>query len=180
MKKPLFVAAGFCLIYLMGLSQKVAKEKKDDHDMQGMFIDLNTTNLVDLCYDSIRHKTLNLSNAREIYFFINPETGDTIYGRGGYIVNGLVMRGNDNRYHLNPKLVVVENGQLKTRSNGAVIKNSGYLIKNINCNLKDGPILSQYGSKKRDLKSKTDSQDDKKMEGKVKNESAKNFAKDKS
>ncbi len=127
---------------------------------------------MNLCYDSIHHKTVNPSNAREIYFFINPETGDTIYGRGGYVVNGFVIRGNDNKYHLNPKLVVDENGQLKIRSSGAIIKSSGYLMKNMNCNLKEGARVSQYEPKKRNIKSK--------MDGKMKDESAKNYAKDKS
>jgi len=171
MKKSFFISVVLSLIYQIGFSQKVGREKKDDHDMQGMYIDLNTTNLVDLCYDTVHHKTINLIDAREVYFFINPETGDTIYGRGLYIVNGLVIRGKDNIYHLNPRLVTNENGQLKTRGNGAMLKNSANLIKNLNCNLKEVAKNNQFQSRNKITRN---IENEKKMEGKMKAESSKN------
>jgi hypothetical protein len=171
MKKSFYISVVLCLIYQIGFSQKVGREKKDDHDMQGMYIDLNTTNLVNLCYDTIHHKTINVTGAGEVYFFINPETGDTIYGRGIYIVNGLVIRGKDNTYRLNPGLVMNENGQLKIRGNGTCIKNSAALIRNLNCNLKEPAKNNQFQSRNQITR---DIQNEKNIEGKMKAESAKN------
>ena len=85
-------------------------------------IGLNTGQYIDLWYDSTRNASLNVSNGDEVYFYVDPVAGDTIYGKGRYIVNGYVLKDSDNKYLLNPDLLIVEQNEGKLKSDGSKLK----------------------------------------------------------
>src|SRR5688572_28994476 len=63
------------------------------------YLDLRTGQPVELYYDPKARRTYTSMN-EPVEFYVDMSTGDTIYGRGRYVVNNYIIRSDDGMYKL--------------------------------------------------------------------------------
>ena len=63
------------------------------------YLDLSTGQPVEIWYDADKRITYTRDNT-PVEFYINTSTGDTVYGRGRFVVNNLLVRSGDGKYTL--------------------------------------------------------------------------------
>lgn len=143
---------------------------RSNENMAYTYIDLNSGDTLDYWYDSDKKIVMNRTSNQPIDFYINTYTGDTVYGRGRFVVNGLLLQGEDGKWKFNEDKVKIDGDELKIKDGSRKLKIDGDDIK-----VKDGnkKIKGENGEMKiKDKDNKTKAKmDDKEM--KVKDEKGK-------
>ena len=86
------------------------------------YIDPNTGAPVDLYYDAHEKMTYNRETEKPVQFYVNTNTGDTVYGRGRIVVNGYIIRGEDGLLRLNDAKVEVDDDEIKIKGENGKLK----------------------------------------------------------
>lgn len=139
------------------------------------YIDLNTGDTLDYWYDTERRTVMNRTTGVPVQFYVNTTTGDTVFGRGRFVVNGLLLRGPDGLWKFNEEKVKIDGDELKIKDGDRKLKIDGDEMK-----IKDGDKKIKSDNKEAkikdgDMKAKVD-----KDEMKVKDEEGKaKYKKDK-
>ncbi|HEY0679576.1 MAG TPA: hypothetical protein VGD17_14930 [Chitinophagaceae bacterium] len=97
------------------------------------YIDLNTGDTLDYFYDSDKKIVMNRISNLPVDFYVNTVTGDTVYGRGRFIVNGFILRGEDGKWKFDENKVKIDGDELKIKDGDRKLKIDGDEMK-----IKDG------------------------------------------
>jgi hypothetical protein len=141
------------------------------------YVDLKTGKNADLYYDNDKKMTYSAVNNEPVDLYVNVATGDTVYGRGRYIVNNYVIRTEEGTYKLDDAKVKVSKDGIKIKDGDRKLK-----IEDGEMKIKDGDtkykadadeekLKTKDGKTKmedEDSKMKTDDQKTKIDDGKVK------------
>lgn len=79
------------------------------------YLDLRTGQPVDLYYSPRTNRTYSIVTNEPVDYYINVTTGDTVYGRGRYIVNNYLLRGTDGMYRLDDKRIKMDKDDIKMK-----------------------------------------------------------------
>ncbi|MBO9632026.1 MAG: hypothetical protein J7578_02835 [Chitinophagaceae bacterium] len=100
MKKSRFIVCSFLLL-VCGTGITVSASAQDStarrHNkmpsgqQQYQYRDISTGRDINLRYDRNKKITYNTATNEPVDFYLNTTTGDTVYGRGQYIVNSYMM-----------------------------------------------------------------------------------------
>jgi hypothetical protein len=125
------------------------------------YVDLKTGQNTDLYYDSEKKMTYSAVTNEPVDLYVNVATGDTVYGRGRYIVNNYVVRSTEGTYKL-------DDSKVKVTKDGIKIKDGDQKLK-----IEDGEMKMKDGDKKYkadadEEKMKTDDQKTKTDDGQTK------------
>ena len=93
------------------------------------FSDLSTGESIDIWYDAVGMRTLNKKTGALVDFYVNRTTNDTVLGRGKFVVNGYVIKGDDGKWKLNDGKVKVDGDELKVKVGDQKLKIDGDEIK---------------------------------------------------
>src|SRR5215213_8602015 len=102
---------------------------RTNETMAYTYIDLNTGDTLDYWYDADKKVVMNRASNMPIDFYINTTTGDTVYGRGRFIVNGLLLQGEDGKWKFNEQKVKIDKDELKIKDGSRKLKIDGEDIK---------------------------------------------------
>jgi hypothetical protein len=102
---------------------------KSNEHIAYTYIDLNTGDTLDYFYDSEKRTVMNRTSGLPVDFYINTTTGDTVYGRGRFVVNGLLLQGNDGKWKFNENKVKIDKDELKIKDGNRKLKIDGDEIK---------------------------------------------------
>jgi len=94
-----------------------------------VYRDLGTGETIEIWYDAAGLRTLNKKTGTPVEFYINTSTNDTVFGRGRFIVNGYVIKGDDGIWKLNDGKVKVDGDELKVKVGDQKLKIDGDEIK---------------------------------------------------
>jgi hypothetical protein len=94
-----------------------------------IYRDLNSDEIIDIWYDASGLRTLNKKTGAPVEFYINTNTNDTVFGRGRFIVNGYVIKGENGKWKLNDAKVKVDGDELKVKVGDQKLKVDGDEIK---------------------------------------------------
>jgi hypothetical protein len=86
------------------------------------YIDLRTGQPVELYYDPKARTTYSAMNNEPVEFYVDMNTGDTVYGRGRYVVNNYITRSNNGMYKLNAAKVKMEKDEIKIKEGNKKFK----------------------------------------------------------
>jgi hypothetical protein len=106
---------------------------RSNEDMPYTYIDLNNGDTLDYWYDTDKKTVMNRTTNLPVDLYINTYTGDTVYGRGRFVVNGLVLQGQDGKWKLDESKVKMDGDELKIKDGKRKLKIDGQDIK-----VKDG------------------------------------------
>lgn len=126
------------------------------------YVDLKTGQPVDLYYNKDKKMTYSAANDEPVDLYVNVATGDTIYGRGRYVVNHYVMRTDEGMYKL-------DEGKVKVTKDGIKIKDGNQKLKMEEGDMKMKGEDGKYKSDNDEEKMKTDSEKMKTDNGETKN-----------
>jgi hypothetical protein len=79
------------------------------------YVDLKTGQPVDLYYNSKKKRTYAESNNEPVDLYVNVATGDTIYGKGRYVVNNYIVKTEDGAYKLDNKKIKIDGDEIKIK-----------------------------------------------------------------
>ncbi|MBO9200037.1 MULTISPECIES: hypothetical protein [Niastella] len=118
------------------------------------YVDLKTGAPVDLYYDPASRMTYSAVTNEPIEFYIDVPSGDTIYGRGRYVVNNYVIKADDGVYKLNADKIKIDKDEIKIKDGDKKFKmdNSTMKLKDGNSKMKADSISGKI--KTGDLKKK--------------------------
>lgn len=94
-----------------------------------VYRDLNTGETIDIWYDAVGIRTLNKKTGAPVEFYINTSTNDTVFGRGRFVVNGHVLKGDDGKWKLDDGKVKIDGDELKVKVGDQKFKIDGDEIK---------------------------------------------------
>jgi hypothetical protein len=98
---------------------------KPDTMISGMaaprYIDLKTGQPVELYYDPKARRTYT-SMDEPVEFYVDMSTGDTIYGRGRYVVNNYIIRSDDGMYKLDANKIKIDKDEIKIKDGNKKFK----------------------------------------------------------
>lgn len=117
------------------------------NDMHYTYIDLNTGDTLDYIYDADKKTVMNRSTNLPVDLYVNTYTGDTVYGRGRFVVNGLLMQGADGKWKLDENKVKIDGNELKIKDGSRKLKIDGDNIK-----IKDGDAKAKSNDEKMKVK----------------------------
>jgi hypothetical protein len=86
------------------------------------YIDLSTGQPVDLYYDPKARRTYSSITNEPVEFYIDVATGDTIYGRGRYVVNNYIVKSTDGMYRLDAAKVKMDKDDIKIKDGNKKFK----------------------------------------------------------
>lgn len=86
------------------------------------YIDLRTGQPVELYYDPKARRTYSAVTNEPVEFYIDVSTGDTIYGRGRYVVNNYIMRSDDGMYKLDANKIKMDKDDIKIKEGNKKFK----------------------------------------------------------
>jgi len=66
--------------------------------------------------------TYNRETDKPVKFYVNTNTGDTIYGKGRFVVNGYIVRGEDGTYKLDDAKVKIDGDEIKIKDGDSKLK----------------------------------------------------------
>lgn len=115
--------------FSMPISPDVIFHIKDTVPNKIIYRDLNTGETVDIWYDAVGIRTLNKKTGAPVEFYINTATNDTVFGRGRFVVNGYVIKGDDGKWKLDDGKVKVDGDELKVKVGDQKFKIDGDEIK---------------------------------------------------
>ena len=98
---------------------------RSDEVMSYTYIDLNSGDTLDYWFDSEKKTVMNRSNNQPVEFYINTHTGDTVYGRGRFVINGLLLRGEDGKWKFDESKVKIDKDELKIKDGNRKLKIDG-------------------------------------------------------
>jgi hypothetical protein len=87
-----------------------------------IYIDLSTGQPVDLYYSPKTNRTYSVVTNEPVDYYINVTTGDTVYGRGRYIVNNYLVRTADGMYSLDDKRIKMDKNDIKMKDGNMKLK----------------------------------------------------------
>lgn len=141
-------------------------QRSADHAMSSessnkKYVDLKTGQSVELYYDANKKMTYSTVNDEPVDLYVNVATGDTIYGRGRYVVNNYVTKTGEGTYKL-------DEGKVKITKDGIKIKDGDkkFKIEDGDMKIKDGD--NKYKIDNDEEKMKTDSEKSKTDNGETK------------
>jgi hypothetical protein len=105
------------------------------NESSNQYVDLKTGEKVNLYYDNDKKRVYSSATNEPVDLYVNVATGDTVYGRGRYIVNNYVVK-SDGTYKLDNKKVKVTNDGLKIKDGDKKLK------------IEDGEMKIKDGDKK--------------------------------
>jgi hypothetical protein len=161
--KQVFAIAGSILVFAACQNPDQNQEAiaRDNTTGSQRYVDPNTGAPVDLYYNKEEKMTYNRETDKPVDLYINTNTGDTVYGKGRYVVNGYIVRGEDGVFRLDNSRVEMDGDELKIiGQNGSKLK-----VDDDEMKYKDG---DEYKVKRDgdETKIKTDDKKIKKEEGK--------------
>ena len=112
--------------------QKTQSDKfpaRTDEVVSYTFIDLNSGDTLDYWFDTEKKTIMNRTNGVPVEFYVNTYTGDTVYGRGRFVVNGLVLKGEDGKWKFDESKVKIDKDELKIKDGNRKLKIDGDEIK---------------------------------------------------
>ena len=86
------------------------------------YVDLKSNQPADLYYDSKKKKTYSANTNEPVDLYVNIATGDTIYGRGRYVVNNYIVKTPDGTYKLDDSKLKVSDEGIKLKSDDQKLK----------------------------------------------------------
>src|SRR5829696_5237774 len=95
---------------------------RSNENMSHTYIDLNTGDTLDYFYDTERKTVMNRTSNAPVDFYINTYTGDTVYGRGRFIVNGFLLQGDDGKWKFDESKVKVDGDEIKLKDGKRKLK----------------------------------------------------------
>lgn len=108
-------------------------------DSKERYIDLSTGKPVEVQKDETTGAMINKETKDPLYIYIDTKSNDTIYARTGKVINGHILKGEDQKY------VFDEDEKLKIQESGAVEYKDGDYKMEIE---KDGDTKTKDGDKK--------------------------------
>jgi hypothetical protein len=97
----------------MGVTDTTAMGRTDTTSLP--YVDLRTGQPVDLYYDPKTRRTYSSMTNEPVEFYVDVATGDTIYGRGRYVVNNYIVKSNDGMYRLDAAKVKIDKDNIKIK-----------------------------------------------------------------
>jgi hypothetical protein len=97
-------------------------EKENATATSQRYVDPNTGAPVDLYYNAHEKMTYDRATDKPVQFYVNTNTGDTVYGRGRYVVNGYIIRGEDGLFRLDDAKVEVDDDEIKIKGENGKLK----------------------------------------------------------
>jgi hypothetical protein len=86
------------------------------------YVDLKTGQPVDLYYDPKAKRVYSAMTNEPVDFYVDMSTGDTIYGRGRYVVNNYIIRENEGMYRLNAGKIKMDKDEIKIKEGNKKLK----------------------------------------------------------
>lgn len=96
--------------------------EKENTTTSQRYVDPHTGAPVDLYYNAHEKMTYNRETDKPVQFYVNTNTGDTVYGRGRYVVNGYIIRGEDGIFRLDDAKVEVDDDEIKIKGENGKLK----------------------------------------------------------
>jgi hypothetical protein len=133
-----FALGGFMTFENNNTSREVTRQAQDEViycmiedtvPSKSIYRDLNTGETIDIWYDAVGMRTLNKKTGAPVEFYINTSTNDTVFGRGRFVVNNYVLKGDDGKWKLNDGKVKVDGDELKVKVGDQKLKIDGDEIK---------------------------------------------------
>lgn len=133
-----------CLVALLAVGSLSLQANEQNRDLRSLhdnrlasdtvpgktvYRDLSTGETVDIWYDAVGMRTLNKKTGAPIEFYVNTSTSDTVLGRGRFVVNGYVVKGDDGKWKLDDGKVKVDGDELKVKVGDQKLKIDGDEIK---------------------------------------------------
>jgi len=84
--------------------------------------DLNTGETINIWYDAVGLRTLNKKTGALVEFYINTQSNDTVVGRGKFIVNGYIVKGNDDKWKLDDEKITRDGDDIKIKAGNQKFK----------------------------------------------------------
>lgn len=106
---------------------------RSNEAMAYTYIDLNTGDTLDYWFDSEKKTVMNRTSNMPVEFYVNTYTGDTVYGRGRFVINGLLLKGEDGKWKFDESKVKIDGDELKIKDGNRKLKIDGDEVK-----VKDG------------------------------------------
>ncbi len=125
------------------------------------YTDLSTGQPVDLYYDPKTRRTYSSITNEPVDFYVDMSSGDTIYGRGRYVVNNYIVRSADNSYKLDEGKVKIDKNEIKIKDG-----NKKWKMDKSEMKIKDGNMKGKADST--DVKMKGDDMKRKMDDGRTK------------
>lgn len=79
------------------------------------YLDLRTGQPVDLYYSPRRNRVYSVITNEPVDYYVNVITGDTVYGRGRYVVNNYLVRSANGMYKLDDKRIKIDKDEIKMK-----------------------------------------------------------------
>ena len=102
---------------------------KDTVPGKTIYKDLGMGETVEIWYDAVGLRTLNKKTGAPIEFYVNTSTRDTVFGRGRFVVNSYILKGDDGKWKLDDGKVKVDGDELKVKVGNQKFKIDGDEIK---------------------------------------------------
>ena len=103
MKFPIFSIMGLVALYMLifrnqDLNNHLATNawsinslRSDTLPEKPRYVDIYTGQPIEIWYDTEKHMTINKATRTPLEFYINTSNWDTVYGRGQFVVNNLMV-----------------------------------------------------------------------------------------
>ena len=115
-------------------------------DPDERYVDLDTGQTIQLTKDETSGAMVNVETKKTPYIYVDTKKHDTIYGKTGKVINGHVIKGEDQKY------VYDEDEKLKIDDSGAVKYKDGDYKVEVE---KDGDIKIKNGDNKTKIDGET-------------------------
>lgn len=125
------------------------------------YIDLRTGQPVELYYDAKTKRTYSAITNEPVDWYVNTATGDTVYGRGRYVVNNYIIRTSDSTYKLDDSKIKIDKDEIKIKDG-----NRKFKMEKGDMKMKEGDLKMKGDTT--DAKMKTDDMKKKIDDGKTK------------
>ena len=102
---------------------------RTDEAVAYTFIDLNTGDTLDYWFDTEKKTIMNRTTGVPVEFYVNTNTRDTVYGRGRFVVNGLLLQGEDGKWKFDETKVKIDKDELKIKDGNRKLKIDGDDVK---------------------------------------------------
>ena len=109
--------------------ERISLIPQDTVPNKTVYRDLNTGETIDIWYDAVGIRTLNKKTGAPVEFYINTTTNDTVFGRGRFVVNSYVVKGEDGKWKLDDAKVKVDGDELKVKVGDQKFKIDGDEVK---------------------------------------------------
>ena len=112
---------------------------------EGNYIDLATGKYIEIVKDEKTGAMVNAESKKALYIYVDTRKKDTIYAKTGKVINGQVVKKDDNKY------VYADDEKLKVENGGVKYKDGDYKTEVE----KDGDIKIKNGDDKVKIDGKT-------------------------